>query len=120
MLQYANDTARLINALNNAFIVATLSALVLVHNDFTRDSVKPFQVLGEFRRKCAQVAGRFRQRHAEIDGQTHLLAEREAVWRETRRLRQLNGTTGVQARKAAPSRTVCVAQRGGALRLAYG
>ena len=60
MLQYTNKAASLIGALNNTFIVTILSALVPVPDDFTRNSVVPFKVLGEFRRDCTQIAGRLR------------------------------------------------------------
>ena len=71
----------------NMLIVEILSAFMPVSDDLARDFVGPFQVLCELGREGTHVTRRFRQWHAEINLQSHLSAEREAEWREARRLR---------------------------------
>ena len=53
MLQNANQTARLIGALNYVLVVARLCAFVAMPDDFARDSVGPLQVLCKLGRKGA-------------------------------------------------------------------
>ena len=86
VLQDTNQAARLIGTLDYVLVIARLRALMSVPDDFARDSVGPLQVLCELRREGAQVARGLGQRPAKVDRQSHLSSEREAVWREARRL----------------------------------
>ena len=53
MLPNANQTARLIGALNYVLVVARLCAFVAMPDDFARDSVGSLQVLCKLGRKGA-------------------------------------------------------------------
>ena len=86
VLQDANQAAGLVGVLDYALVITTFRAFVSVPDDLSRDFVGPLQVLCEFDSECTHVARRLRQRRAEIHRQTHLSAEREAVWREAHRL----------------------------------
>ena len=86
VLQDANQATGLVGVLDYAFVITTFSALVSVPNDLSRDFVGPLQVLCELGSECTHVGRRLRQLCTEIHRQAHLSAEREAVWREARRL----------------------------------